>query len=163
MDETRHPVVREGILTGALGAGTVAAWFLVVDLLAGAPLRTPTSLGAALLGVEAPPAGAVSPLLLGAYSAFHFGAFAVVGLIAAASTRLAESRPVVLALFTVLFVTFEVGFYGIVAMLDASRLLGPLAWYQVGAGNLLAAGTMGASLLRAHPGIWSGLQHALER
>lgn len=163
MSRARHNTLLEGILTGALGASTVAGWFLAVDLLAGAPFQTPSILGAALLGLPSPAPGELQMAALVAYTVFHYAAFAVVGLTAAASTHLAESQPVVLALFAVLFVTFEVGFYGLVAMLHASELLGGLAWYQIGAGNLLASGIMGGFLLQTHPRIRRGIVVALGR
>ena len=40
-DSDKHDLLREGILTGALGAVVVAGWFLVTDLLQGRPFSTP--------------------------------------------------------------------------------------------------------------------------
>lgn len=42
-------VIRQGILAGVVGATILAFWFLVVDALAGQPLRTPGFLAGALL------------------------------------------------------------------------------------------------------------------
>ena len=39
---------QEGMIAGALGALTIALWFLLVDTVAGRPLWTPTVLGTAL-------------------------------------------------------------------------------------------------------------------
>ena len=41
---------QEGLVAGIIGALTVALWFLVVDVLHGRPLYTPTVLGTALFG-----------------------------------------------------------------------------------------------------------------
>jgi len=41
-------VLYEGILVGLAGAAAVAVWFLLLDLVAGAPLRTPALLGEVL-------------------------------------------------------------------------------------------------------------------
>ena len=58
MAETRRlGVIREGILTGIIGATAVAVWFLIVDTINGHPLYTPRALGAAVFGVLGPPAG----------------------------------------------------------------------------------------------------------
>lgn len=40
--------LREGVTVGLIGAAIVMLWFFLVDLAAGAPLRTPALLGAAL-------------------------------------------------------------------------------------------------------------------
>lgn len=163
MDMTRHNTLVEGTVTGALGASAVASWFLLIDTLAGHAFFTPMALGAAMFGGTVPPPGSVDVGLVAAYTAFHYGAFVLVGLIAAVSTHLATRQPAMMALFTVLFVMFEMGFYGLVAVLDASLLLGPLAWYQIGIGNLLAATAMGGFLLATHPQIRLNLSHALSR
>lgn len=163
MAAARHNTLLEGCFVGALGASTVAAWFLVVDLLAGQPFHTPAVMGAALFGVAAPAPGELQAGVLVGYTLFHYAAFTAVGLLAAWSTHLAESKPVMLALFPVLFVTFEAGFLGLVALLHETQLLGELTWYQIGAGNLLASFVMGSTLLWMHPGIRRGIDYALSR
>ena len=41
--ETPHPLLREGVVAGVLGATAIAVWFLFVDLISGRPLSTPTT------------------------------------------------------------------------------------------------------------------------
>jgi hypothetical protein len=54
-------IAREGLVSGLLGAGVVALWFLLYDAAAGVPLRTPALLGAALLhGLRDPSTLAIS-------------------------------------------------------------------------------------------------------
>lgn len=48
---TTESVTREGARAGVVGALAVAAWFFLVDLIAGQPLATPEALGAALVSV----------------------------------------------------------------------------------------------------------------
>jgi hypothetical protein len=154
---------QEGIAIGILGASTVALWFLLVDVIAGVALATPVALGAAMFGVD--PAGLEGAWLgvfLG-YTAFHYISFILVGLLASYSTRLAERRPEFLALFVVLFVVFQVGFYGLTAVLHMTYVLGSLTWYQIAVGNLLATAVMGGYLWRAHPRIKDNLALALAR
>lgn len=158
MTLARHSTVGEGLLVGAMGAASVALWFLLVDSLAGRPLYTPTTLGAALFG-----SGVGGAAALWGYTVFHYLAFAAVGVLAAYSTHLAERSPVLLALFAVLFVTFEVGFYGMTAVLHATSVLGELTWIQIAAGNLLATAVMGGFLWRTHPAVRPGLIEALSR
>lgn len=156
----RHHTVGEGLLVGALGAATVAIWFLFVDIVAGEPFYTPITFGGGLLtllGVG----GAGEMVQLLSYSVFHYAAFAAVGILAAFSTHLSERTPVVLALFVPLFVTFQLGFYGITAALAVTDFLGNMAWYQIAIGNLLATGVMGGFLWETHPVVRTNLDVAL--
>ncbi len=45
---SRRRVLREGLVAGLIGAGSVASWFLVVDIIAGRPFFTPAVLGSAV-------------------------------------------------------------------------------------------------------------------
>ncbi len=69
-------IVTEGIAAGAIGAGTVALWFLCWDLARGAPLLTPSLLGGALFdGVRDASAVQITPRLVLGYSLVHGAAF----------------------------------------------------------------------------------------
>lgn len=155
-----HSVVREGVVAGVLGATAVAVWFFVVDLIGGRPLFTPGTLGEGLLSVfgRSPETQAMNVI---AYTIFHYAVFVLVGVIAVILVHAGERMPSVLAGAMILFVAFELGFYGLVALLQES-VLGSLAWYQIMAGNLLAAALMGTYLWRAHPAMRDGLVRALE-
>jgi hypothetical protein len=90
-------VVREGITVGLIGAAVAMVLFLLVDLAAGAPLRTPATLGAALFH-GARGAGEVTitaPLVLG-YTAVHLGGFVLFGLAISGLFALAEREKRVL-------------------------------------------------------------------
>ena len=152
---------REGLIAGFIGATSIAIWFLVVDMIEGRPFYTPTVLGIGLLSVFGPRGdeGAVAQVI--AYTIFHYGAFFAIGLIVSYIVHRAEQDDTVLAVALILFVALEVGFYGLVAVLSQSRQLGALAWYQVLAGNLIAAATMGTYVWRKHPELRRELQHAL--
>ena len=60
-----------------------------------------------------------------------------------------------------LFVAFEIGFYGLSAALQESPFLGALGWGQVATGNLIAAAAMGAYMWRTHPELKGELSYAL--
>ena len=155
-----HSVVREGVVAGFLGATAVAVWFFLVDLIGGRPLFTPTVLGEGLISIfgstlESPAVNVIW------YTIFHYASFTLVGIIAVVLVHAGERTPSVLAGSMILFVAFELGFYGLVAMLQES-ILGNFAWYQILAGNLLAALLMGTYLWRAHPAMRDGLVRALE-
>lgn len=148
---------REGFITGLIGAGCVALWFLAVDTINGQPLYTPAMLGAAVFwGLRDPTALTITfPAVIG-YTLLHIVAFAVVGIVAATLAELVERSPPTLFLVVVLFAAFEVGFYIVVALL-AQPLLHALAWTNVAIGNLIAAGAMGVYLYRAHPRVRQSL------
>jgi hypothetical protein len=161
--ETRmpnHSVIREGATAGFLGATAVAVWFFVVDLIGGRPLFTPNVLGEGLISIfgRTPEPTALNVIW---YTIFHYAAFTLVGIIAVVLVHAGERLPSVLAGSMTLFVAIEIGFYGFVAMLQQT-VLGNFAWYQILAGNLLAAVAMGTYLWRAHPAMRDGLVRALE-
>jgi hypothetical protein len=145
------PVVREGVVVGLAGAAVVALWFLVLDAATGEVLRTPAALGSfVFLGAESPADIEVSARTVLGYTVLHAALWIAVGLIAAALASAAERTPPLLLAAGLLFVIFEAFFMGVVA-LASEFLLGTLAWWSIGAGNLLAAFVMGRMLWRAHP------------
>lgn len=158
-----HPVFREGVIAGIIGATAIAAWFFIVDLIAGQALFTPSTLGRAVFSVLGAVPDAESPIIhVLAYTLFHYAAFISVGIVAAAMVRLAGDEPSVLLGFVILFVAFEVGFYAFVAVLSQVTPLGGLAWWQVMVGNVIAAAAMGFYLLRRHPVLREQFRHSLD-
>lgn len=150
-----HSTVREGIVTGLLGAAAVAVWFLLVDAIGGRPLYTPALLGAIVSGVPdaALAAEGADRLSLAAlYTPIHLLLFAVLGVVVMFLVHRAQRTPSLLALLLMLFLAFEVAFTGLVALLEQGAL-GALAWYQIAAGNLVAALAMGWYVVRGHPGL----------
>src|SRR5215467_7497096 len=72
----RHRILSEGLGVGLAGAAAVAVWFLVFDLIAGVPFRTPALLGAVLFhGLRDPSELAITARLVGAYTIVHCGLF----------------------------------------------------------------------------------------
>jgi hypothetical protein len=150
----RSRVAREGFVAGALGAVAVAVWFLLYDTVAGAPLRTPALLGAAVLeGLRDPAALTISLPLILKYTLVHGAAFVVFGWLAAGLLALGDREPRLLFAFVMLFVCFEVFFFAMIAVL-AQWLLEALAWWTILAANLLAALAMLGYLLREHRVAW---------
>jgi hypothetical protein len=160
MQTGSHSILREGAVAGVIGATAVAVWFFVVDVLGGQPMFTPRVLGEGLLSIfgSSPEPAAVNII---AYTVFHYAAFILVGILVVFLVHTGERMPSVLAGSLILFVAIELGFYGLVALLQES-VLGNLAWYQILAGNLLAAVLMGTYIWRAHPALRDGLVRALE-
>jgi len=161
---TPHPLAREGVIAGVIGATVIAVWFFGVDLVFGRALFTPTTLGRGMLSIFGPvPADRGTAVLVLAYTVFHYAAFIVLGMVAAMIVNVANREPSVLMGFVVLFAAIEVGFYAFVGLLQQATPLGSLAWYNVMIGNLLAAGAMGAYLLRAHPVLREQFRHSIDR
>ena len=143
-------IVREGIAVGLAGASVVAIWFLVYDLGAGAPFRTPALLGAALFhGLKDPAALVISTPFVLEYTAVHGAAFIAFGLAAAGLFALVDrDRRVLFAVF-MLFCCLQVAFL-LMVMVLSERLLEDLAPWSILAGNLLAAVAMLTLLFRRH-------------
>jgi putative oxidoreductase len=158
-----HRILHEGEVAGVIGATGVAVWFFIVDLIAGRPLFTPTVLGNALFSFFGPFADGESVLLhIIAYTIFHYAAFIAFGIILALVVNLAEEQPSILLGFFILFIAFEIGFHGMVAILQQSTILGALAWYQVMIGNLIASVLMVGYMFRTHPALGHEFAHALD-
>lgn len=152
-------LLREGLVTGLIGAATLAAWFLVVDALGGRPFFTPAALGSVLLsGVEAASAVSVSAGPVLAYTLLHVTAFVLLGMLAAALAARIERFPPLAFAFVMLFVVYWTFVVFLTTMLG-TWLLRELAWWSVFAGNLVAALAMGAYLWKAHPRIREGLTY----
>ena len=134
-------VAREGVVGGLIGAAVVAGWFLLFDLVQGAPFRTPAVLGRAIwtiMGAHPVPDPhampvAVAPVL--GYTLLHALAFIAVGLVAALLIQGAEHEPAMLLALLIFFAAFEVFFL-------AQPVLGILAWWAILIGNFLAAVAM---------------------
>lgn len=159
MVSPQHPIRREGLTAGLIGAGTIALWFGLIDLVRGEPLSTPITLGTALgsLFLEGRPPDPTSALI--GYTVFHVLAFLAVGVVVAWVLHQAERVPSAMIGFLGLFVVFEVGWVGWTTVL--SQTYGGLPWLQVFAANLLAAGSMGWYLWRRHPTLSRKVDDAL--
>jgi len=151
-------ILREGIVAGLIGAGVVALWFLVLDLLGGRMLFTPAALGSAMLyGASAADGVIVSTGTVLGYSLYHVAAFTLLGIIASALLTQAEKFPPLLFGLFLLFVVFETFVIFLAALLGA-WLMQELAWWAILVGNLLAAVAMGLYLRSRHPELGSKLR-----
>jgi putative oxidoreductase len=159
-----HPLLRDGIIAGLIGAAVIAVWFFIVDAVSGRPFFTPATLGHGLLDVLGKQPAQDDSMLIHvlAYTVFHFAAFMLVGLVTSLIVFLAQREPSILFGFIVLFVAFEVGFYAFVGLLQQATPLREFAWYQVLIGNLLAAGAMGFYFWRTHRELAEEFKHSLD-
>jgi hypothetical protein len=135
-------------------------WFLLYDIAAGVPFRTPALLDAVMFhGLRDPSALVISLPRVVEYTAVHGMAFVLFGWIAAALLALADREPRVLFAFIMLFCCFEVFTFAMILTL-AHWLLETIAWWTILAGNLLAAGVMLAYFMRGHQVTWREFLHA---
>ena len=152
----------EGITAGLLGAGGVALWFFAVDSMAGRPLYTPGLLGGALLNVLGRGVNHSTLYNAAVYSVLHVAVFLLIGVMASRIVEVSKRIPQVLAGLLLFFVVFEVGFYGVAALMSQYSLVGSLAWYQIGAANLFSAVLMGGYLWRRHPELGPAMEASLD-
>jgi hypothetical protein len=151
MPDTRHSVVAEGTDTGILGGLVVAAWFLVLDTLAGHPIQTPSLLGQVVIFGDSTPD--TSHIVFGAvvlYTAFHFIVFVLLGMGLVALVHWGTDNSVVRYAFVPVFLVFEVMFYGLLEVLS-ERTSELFPFWAVVSANTLAAVAMGLYLWRRHP------------
>jgi hypothetical protein len=155
-----HRTIKEGLITGLIGAVAVALWFMLIDAVAGRPFFTPAALGSALfLGADSMDTVQITaPIILG-YTLLHLAAFIMTGLVAAAIVAAAEeTTEVVLLGGVLLFFVFEVFSIGIIAMLWG-WLVETLSWWSIAVANVLAALAMGTYLALRHKRLVYDLTH----
>jgi hypothetical protein len=142
-----HSLMREATDAGFLGTVAVLLWFLLLDSVAGHPLRTPNHIGQLLLGSTPAPA-----LNFVALVAFTVVSLLLLNLLAAVIVGLlhwAIRQPTLLFALLLLFVMFEVFFFGATyAALRGFEIDSP--WLPLLGANLVAVLTMGWYLRRKH-------------
>ncbi|MDX2122563.1 MAG: hypothetical protein SF070_16085 [Gemmatimonadota bacterium] len=151
MEHRRHSVLAEGLDAGLIGGSAVALWFLVRDLLAGHPLRTPSVLGELFLYGNPQPdtAGTVFGAVV-VYTALHFVLFVAFAVAVAAVVRLSAQSALARFGLLMLFVIFELFFYVAVNLMSATvGALFPM--WTVLAANLFAAVAMGFYFRQRYP------------
>jgi len=153
MVKHQHSLSREGVVAGLIGAGIVAVWFLITDMLQGRPLSTPSVLGQVFLFHLSTPS--VSPAESGpvvAYTCLHIGAFVGFGILLTQLVHLAMSSPLARFGLLVIAVCFEFFFIFITyVVFQVTSNLFP--WWSVLAANTLSLAGMGTYLYRRHPGL----------
>jgi hypothetical protein len=145
----------EGLEAGLLGGFSVAAVYLIHDLLQGDWLYTPRVLGSLLYaGPDAASMTAVDPLAADAgvaplYHIVHFAVWSAAGFAAAALMRAAERRPA-LRFFPVLLLAIFIAFF---FALDAEVEAVNIARLHLWAGGLAGAVALTGFLLWRHPSV----------
>ncbi len=159
---TTPELILDSLYSGVLGGSAVAAFFLVVDLLEGQPLFTPSLMGSVLLGVAAEEVAGVQLGAVAFFSIVHIATFATLGAalsLVVHKVELHSRHPV--AVLLVLFAIIEVAFFAL-APLAIPGVIARLGIGRVGIANLLAAGSMALFFVLYHrPAAREKLKHNL--
>ena len=157
-----HPLLTQGLVTGLIGAGVVALWFLALDVAAGHPLRTPAGLGAALLfGASNATAVEINLGLVAAYTVFHVVAFFLAGVLFVAIAEQIERTPGLILLATMAMIVLDAVVVTALA-LGAQWVLGTLGVWSVLVANVLALSAMGWFVWATHPLLRRKLRQPVE-
>jgi len=166
MQKKQSVAVVHGVVSGLLAGVIVALWFLVADVIAGDPLRTPTRLGAALFDLSVFNRSTIVPL----YTLVHLGTFALIGAATAWFLAVTGTAPRILLGFVLgMCVLNAIHYVGL--LLTSQRLLTVLPWPHVVGANVLAGiaamtylhqvdegrRPFGLGTLRDHPLVAEGL------
>lgn len=146
----------ERLLAGLLGAATVWAWVFVSDWVSGAPLRTATILGHAVLSVSGANTPAWAAVL--AFTIVHCLLWTLVATLLLAAVHVAVRTPAVLMFAVVVFILFQLAIVAYSAALSQGPL-GVLAWRSVLVGNALGWIATLWYILRRHPELRSEFGH----
>ena len=149
----RHSFGRESAVSGLLGAGAVALWFLVLDAIAGHPFSTPSILGQVILFGSSEPV--VSPPVWSAvvaYTGLHLAIFFVAGMVTTWLVFLADRHMIAIFALVMLAISTVFVMYGLLDLLLAATS-GQFPFWKVFGANLLAGAAMGWYLLKRHPGL----------
>ena len=146
-----HPVIAEGLKVGLLGAVAVAVWFFAVDVVAGAPLRTPAALGSVVfLGAVSPAAVSTAPGLIVAYTVLHILVFGATGVFLVAVARGIESLPSFAYLTVMCAILLEALTYTALVAVGQS-VLGTVSFWSIGIANVIAILSMAGWIWKSHP------------
>jgi hypothetical protein len=144
-DTSPNDVAYSAFYAGAIGGSAIALFYLVRDVIIGAPLATPSALGTAVFSGEVPPLGADVRLeTVALFSIVHFVAFGLISTLFAILLGRVEElqrRPVVLAVGIFATLTAGVALVDILFLSGLVEMLNPIA---LGGANALTAIVMAA-------------------
>jgi hypothetical protein len=156
--DVNESVGEEGTWIGLIGAGVVAIWFLVRDLVAGHPLRTPSILGQVLMmGKSTPDVDQLDFTGIILYTAAHVFVFLLLGMALAKLVRWSIENHFVRYALLQVFLAFELFFCVVLLVFrEETRALFPLSSVLIA--NTLASIAIAAYLWRHHPDLRESLR-----
>ncbi len=143
--------LREGVISGLIGAVAVAVWMAIVNLAYGRVLFTPAALGSALFyGARHITEVHADVTTVIGYTVIHVVLFVAAGWVAAAMLTKSEETPPLILGLVLLVVSMEALFIGVTAIF-AQWILGYVGWWAILGGNIIGGVAMGLYLWKAHP------------
>lgn len=127
-------VLANGAMAGVLAATALALFFLLVDLIAGEPFRTPDFLAGILLDR---PDAALDATGIAIYTVIHYASFVLTGIVVAWLMSKLPVVPGFLLGIVLGFLLFDIVFY-VGLIVTGVNIVGALGWPEVLFGNLLA-------------------------
>jgi hypothetical protein len=151
MNNQDHSTWREGVLTGLVGGGVVAIWYLVYDLARGQVGSTPNVLGQVFVGRDTTPAvRTIMPQAVAEYSVLHFAVFLLLGIGLVWLTHLASRDPSLrMGVWLGLVIAFLFFLGHLFMLFSATDQRFP--WWPSLIGSVLGIGSMAWFLWRRHP------------
>ncbi len=155
--------LREGVISGIIGAVGIAIWFLISDSIQGRPFYTPSVLGTVLLNLLKGGAGLSAvesvPVSLGMvfmFSIIHGTLFLGIGLLCAWLLHLAENDVIYFFNVLLLLIFFACGLTFSNMML-AGVVINALSVIDILIAHILAVAAMGCYYWKRHPNIMAQL------
>jgi hypothetical protein len=153
----------DAFFSGGIGGSVVVLYFLVVDVLNGQPLYTPSLMGSVLFeGASAEAVSGVRLQMVAYYSLVHFASFSALGALLAFlvhEVELHSRHPALVVLLS--FLIIECAF-ACSAALFLPGVIEHLGALHIAAANLLTAGSIALFLLGSHrPEAWQRMRQAL--
>jgi hypothetical protein len=146
-----HPIIRDGVAAGLIGAAVVAAWFLLFDLAFRQAFFTPAALGSAIFyGATGPAEVEISIATVLGYTVLHAFAFIIAGLVSAAFFIVAERYPPAILGFILVLTAAGAYLFGTIVLFGI-WILEVLGAWVVAIGGLLGIAGIIAYLWREHP------------
>lgn len=157
MPVVRHSVIREGIVTGILGAIVIAIWYFILDVVAHAPLRTPSVIGQLLLHGSNGVTPEVSPVAVVVATLVHGAGFVLLGILLTGMAHLAareiEWRMGIL-IGLVIVLGFSAGMMFAITPATGERFP---SWIII-AGSAFSVIAMASHIWRRHPALAAGFR-----
>jgi hypothetical protein len=146
-----HSTVREGVITGAIGAIIVALWYFIVDTAGGQPLHTPNVLGKIFFrGDLTPGVRQIVPQAVLGFTLAHFVVYALAGMALTLLVHLA-ARNIALRMGVWIGLVVAFGLFAGLTYMLATATGERLSPWPVVTGSLLGVLGMAGYLWRRHP------------
>ena len=151
----RQPA-HERVRAGLLGAASVWLWVCLSDWVSGAPFRTATFFGRAVLSHVDPNAAVWQSVI--AFTVVHVALWTGVATLVLLGVHMAARTPPVLMFVVVVFILLQLAIVALTTALSQGQL-GTLAWRSVFIGNAVGWLVLSWHIIRRHPELRDEMAH----